>query len=216
MQGVTGGQQDLAPHHVDAGNHLGDRMLDLNSRIDLDEEKLAGIDVDQKLYRAGRSILHRAAQTDGRLADALPELLRQVRARRNFDNLLMTTLYRAVAFPEMDELAVRVTENLHFDVLRPRDVALEKDLGLAEGSRGLSHRLRNLLGQFAGGCDDPDAATAAAKAGLDDERKSDTLSDGRDVVALFEGGLGARNRWHTHRVRKLPRGDLVAERLEMT
>jgi hypothetical protein len=141
-------------------------MLDLNSRIDLDEEKLTGIDVDQKLYRAGRSILHRAAQTDGRLADALPELLRQVRARRNFDNLLMTTLYRAVAFPEMDELAVRVTENLHFDVLRPRDVALEKDLGLAKGSRGLSHRLRNLLGQFARGCDDPDAATAAAKAGL--------------------------------------------------
>ena len=175
-----------------------------------------GIDVDQELNRAGRSILHRSAQTDGRLADALSELLRQVRARRNLDHLLVTPLYRAVALPEMDELAVRVTENLHFDVLGPRDVALEEYLGLTECRRGLAHRLGNLLGQFAGVGDNPNAATAAAKARLDDERKSDALPDGGDVVSLFEGGLGAGHRWHAYRMRKLPRRDLVAERLEMT
>ena len=209
------GQQDLAADHVDAGDHLGDGVLDLDARIDLDEVEAPAVDVDQELHRAGRAIAHRSAQTDRGVADPLSDLLGEVRARRNLDHLLVTALHRAVALPEMDEVAVRVAENLHFDVLGPRDVALEEDVGLTERRRGFAPRLGDLLGQVPGPLDRPDPAAAAAKAGLDHQRVSDPLSDGRDVIVLAEGRLGAGHRRHADRMREPPRGDFVAERLEM-
>ena len=39
--------QDLALDDVDAGDHLGHRVLDLDARVDLDEVELVAIDVDR-------------------------------------------------------------------------------------------------------------------------------------------------------------------------
>jgi hypothetical protein len=44
---------DLRLDDVDAGDLLGDRVLDLDARIDLDEVELAGVGVHQELDRAG-------------------------------------------------------------------------------------------------------------------------------------------------------------------
>ncbi len=116
----------------------------------------------------------------------------------------------------MDELAVRIGKDLHFDVLGPRDVALEKHLGLTEGGRCLAHRLGNLLDEFFGRRGHANAATAAAKTRFDHERKSKLLPERRHVVTLADRGLGARHGRHTYRLRQLPRGDLVAKGLEVT
>ena len=50
------GDEDLAAHEVDAGDHLGDGVLDLDARVDLDEEELAAVDVEQELDRAGVAV----------------------------------------------------------------------------------------------------------------------------------------------------------------
>ena len=56
------GDEDLAAHQVDAGDHFGDRVLDLDARVDLDEEELAAVDVEQELDRARAAVVDRAAQ----------------------------------------------------------------------------------------------------------------------------------------------------------
>ena len=47
------GDADLRLDDVDAGHLLGDRVLDLDARIDLDEVEGAGIGIHQELDRAG-------------------------------------------------------------------------------------------------------------------------------------------------------------------
>ena len=47
------GDADLRLDDVDAGDHLGDGVLDLDARIDLDEVELAGVGIHQELDRAG-------------------------------------------------------------------------------------------------------------------------------------------------------------------
>ena len=94
-------------------------------------------DVEQEFDRAGVAVADRPAQPRGRVADAAPAARRQVDARRDLDHLLVPALHRAVALPQVHEVAVRVAEDLHFDVLGRGDVALEEDFGPAERRRRL-------------------------------------------------------------------------------
>ena len=65
------GDPDLRLHDVEAGDHLGHGMLDLDARIDLDEIERAGIGIHQELDRAGAGIMGRAPELQRRLAKAL-------------------------------------------------------------------------------------------------------------------------------------------------
>ena len=69
VQPVAAGDEDLAAHEVDAGDHLGDRVLDLDARVDLDEEELAALDVEQELDGAGAAVADRPAQPRRGVAD---------------------------------------------------------------------------------------------------------------------------------------------------
>ena len=51
-QRLAGGDPDLLLDQVDAGDHLGDRVLDLDPRVDLDEVEVV-VGVDQELAGAG-------------------------------------------------------------------------------------------------------------------------------------------------------------------
>ena len=46
--------EDLALDDVDAGDDFGHRVLDLDARVDLDEEELVAVEVDEELDRARR------------------------------------------------------------------------------------------------------------------------------------------------------------------
>ena len=65
---AAGGDEDLLLHDIDAGDELGDRMLDLDARVHLDEEELAVL--VQELERAGAAVADLAAGVDAALADA--------------------------------------------------------------------------------------------------------------------------------------------------
>ena len=58
---------DLLLHDVDAGDHLGHRMLDLDARVHLDEVELAVL--VQELERAGAAVADLAAGLGAALAD---------------------------------------------------------------------------------------------------------------------------------------------------
>src|SRR5207248_1395226 len=79
---------DLRLDDVRASHHLGDGVLDLDARVDLDEKKLVAIDVVKKLYRASVAIVGAFAEALGRLADIDADILRQVDAGGDFDHFL--------------------------------------------------------------------------------------------------------------------------------
>ena len=64
---LAGGDADLLLHDVDAGDHLGDRVLDLDARVHLDEEEL--VVLVQELERARAAIADLAARIGAALAD---------------------------------------------------------------------------------------------------------------------------------------------------
>src|SRR5438309_9030912 len=100
-------------------------MLDLQPGIHFEKIEIA-LPVDDELDRPGRAIAGRPRQR---------HRLRPHRgacrgidegARRLLDDLLVTALDRAFALAEMDDVAVRVAEQLDLDMARLFDVFFEK------------------------------------------------------------------------------------------
>ncbi len=115
-RGSPCGDQDLALHDVDAGHLFGDRVLDLNPRIDLDEIKVSRVGVDEKLDGSRVLVAQLPADGERRLAQFLADFGIQIGSRRDLDNLLMPPLDRTIPLEEMDEISVQVAQQLDFDV----------------------------------------------------------------------------------------------------
>ena len=65
---LTGGDPDLLADQVDAGDHLGDGVLDLDPGVDLDEVELILL-IDQELTGTGIDVTDSPGQADRGLAD---------------------------------------------------------------------------------------------------------------------------------------------------
>src|SRR5439155_19714361 len=98
-----------------------------------------------------------------------------VDAGRDFNDFLMPPLHGAVALPEMDEIAVCIAKDLHFNVLGIGNIALDENVGLAEGGAGFALGFFELAEQLVGVAHHAHAAAASAEASLDDQRESDFL-----------------------------------------
>ena len=97
------GHADLLLHDVDAGDHLGHRVLDLHARVHLDEVEL--VVLVEELEGAGAAVADLAAGVRAALADALDEARLDAGRRRLLDDLLVAALHRAVALAEVDRAA---------------------------------------------------------------------------------------------------------------
>ena len=78
------------------------------------------------------------ADGQGGVEDAPPQGRVEVGGRRDLDDLLMAPLHGAIALEEVDQVAVLVAEQLHFDVAGAADELFEEDVGDAEGGAGLA------------------------------------------------------------------------------
>jgi hypothetical protein len=96
---------------IKAQHHLGDRMLDLQARVDFHEIEIAD-GADDELDGAGVDVVERARGRHRGFAHARAQLGREEGRRRFLEHLLVTALRRAFAFVEMDRLAVRIAEDL--------------------------------------------------------------------------------------------------------
>src|ERR1043165_5943025 len=107
-QVAAGRDPDLLEHEVESGDHLGDRMLDLDAGVHLDEIELAVL--VEELDGAEPQIFQLAHRARDDLADL--EARRDVERRRGrlLPYLLMTPLQRAVALAEMDGVAAAVAQ----------------------------------------------------------------------------------------------------------
>src|SRR6266851_967338 len=146
---------------VEAGDHLGNGMLDLDPRVDFDEVEGLRRLVIEIFDRSGALIADRAGERDGARAEFFPHAGRKPHRRRFFPDLLAAALQRTFALKTMDEICA-VAEDLHLDMPRLLDDFLEIETAIAESSGGFRRRLRKLAIELVEILRDADAASAAA------------------------------------------------------
>ena len=211
-EGLSRRDAHLRRDQVDVGDLLGDRVLDLDAGVHLDED-VAAVLAEQELDRAGVHVPDVAGEADGICAHAVPQRRVEVGCGSQLDDLLVAALHRAVALVEVDDLAGGVGQHLYLDVARVVDGLLQVDAGVAERGVRLAHRLLQRGRQAVGFVDPPHAPPTAARDGLDEHRVADLVGcrhQGGHVVGRF----GAAQ----HRQPCLPRrgdgGGLVAGQVE--
>ena len=136
---------------------------------------MPGVDVGDRPRRAQRRVGHPGAQVDverGR--------------RRLFHELLMPPLDRAFPLEEVDQVAVRVADDLHLDVPRLEEVLLHIDVRHAERRHGLVLRGLDEPEELVGLRDDAHAATAAPAEALIRHRVADPIRGLPRMVVAFE------------------------------
>ena len=175
--------QPLAPcdsnlplDEVDAGHHLGNRVLDLQSRVHLEEIEPAVVR-QEELDGPGARVAHRARNRRGGRRHGLPQLRRDSDRRRLLDDFLMAPLDRALAFDERQHRSVLVAKDLHLDVPRPRQPSLEVDRGVAECRSRFRARGTHGAGEVRRIENRAHALAAAARHGLDEHGISDACGE---------------------------------------
>ncbi len=205
------GDPDLRLDDVDARDHLGDRVLDLDARIDLDEIDLTGVGVLQELDRARVEVVNRAADAQRQRAERLPLGVVQEHGWRALDDLLVAPLHGAVALEQVHEVAVAVAEDLHLDVACTAHQLLEIDLVVAERGLGFAARRGNHLRELLFALDDAHPAPAPAPARFQHHRVTDRPGQSRGVRGVVRQ---RRRRGHDRHARgrgEIARRHLVAE-----
>ena len=157
---------------IQAGGRLGDRMLDLQPGVHLQEEEVAvlvGHELDgaragvaDGLGRQPRGVEQLGAHAVGALDQ---------RRGRFLDDLLVPALDRAFALADRPHGAVLVGHHLDLDVMAGGQVALAEHRRIAEGRLRLAARGLDFAWQRGQFVDDPHAAAAAARRRLDQHRQ---------------------------------------------
>src|SRR5690606_27313285 len=194
---LAGGDAQLPFHQVDAGDRLGDRVLDLQPGVHLHEPDAVGLQplggVGDEFDGAGADVVHGLGRADGGVGDGRAGGGVHAGGGRLLDDRLVAALQRAVAFVQVDDVALAVAEHLHLDVARAGDVFLDQDPRVAEGGLALSLGRGEAVGEVLGPVDLLHALAAAAGDRLDQHRIADgvgfpTQALGGLVVAEIAGG----------------------------
>src|SRR5207253_9445115 len=107
-----GGDPKLRLDDVDTGDFLGDGVLDLQTRVDLDEVEGPGVGVQEELDGPRVRVVSGPRQRERRVAEGPTLGLAQGRRRRPLDELLMPPLNRAIALEQVDQVSVEVAQDL--------------------------------------------------------------------------------------------------------
>ena len=189
-------------------------MLDLNSRIHLDEVPTATVGVEDELDGAGALVFQIADQRDGSFRHLPPHVRRQHGRRGFFDKLLMPALDAAIALPQMHGIAVFVSEDLDLDMPHFREKAFEINLRIAERRRSLGRRLGEESAKLVHARGNPHPASAAAARRLQQQRKADLSGNLRRRLCVGKSLRRTRHDRDAVARGDPPRFDLVAHRAD--
>ncbi len=183
------GDADLLVHEVDAGDHLGHGMLDLDAGVHLDEVELAVL--VEELDRARADILQLLHGLGHGVADARAHVGIERRGGAFLPHLLVAALQRAVALEQVDRAAAPVAEHLQLDVARLLEVLLEVDGVVAERGLGLGAGGLEGVDEVVLGARHLHAAPAAAGGRLDQHGVADVGGHAHGLVVVGDAAFGA-------------------------
>src|SRR3984957_16312489 len=203
-------------HQVNAGDHLGHAVLDLDAGVHLDKIKLA-VAGEQKFHRADVRIADDFSRAHSSLAHLLAQARSQNRARRLLDDFLMTPLNRTVALAKVNRVALQVGENLKLDVTHTLEIFLEVHFLRAERRLGLALRQRKKARQLVAVANDTHAFAAAAGSSLDQNRVAEAFRIRLSLAQLGDSrALAARQNRDARALHDSSRARLVAHQPDMT
>src|SRR5207342_578448 len=192
-----------------AGDHFGDRMLDLDAGDHFDEVELTVL--VQELEGAGAAIADAHAGIGADLADARALFLGDAGRGRLFDHLLVAALHRAIALAQVDGVALAVGEHLDLDVARVLEEFLHVHHVVAEGGLRLGLGGVDRGHQRAFFAHHAHAAAAAATRGLDYHRVADLLAEAQALGGVIaDRAAGAGHAGHASILHGADCFDLVA------
>ena len=131
---------------------------------------------------------------------------------RNFHHLLIAALDGAVAFVEVQDVAMLIGEHLDFDMAGAAYEAFQENGIIAEGCRGLLPGLFHPRQQVFRRIDHAHATAASAERRLDHQRVADLLRDGLRRLVVADGLVGAGNYGNAGLDGKVASSRLVAEK----
>jgi hypothetical protein len=147
-----------------------DGVLDLNTRVDLDEVVTTLI-IDQEFGGTGVAVAHALGKLDRIREDSLAKLFREMGSWCDLDDFLVTTLDRAVTLEKVDGIAFAVGEDLDFNVTRALDEALNEDSAVTESGLGFANGHVELVLELALFADNTHTTTSTTHSRLDDNWK---------------------------------------------
>ena len=188
-EGDAGGGLQLQGYDVLAGEQFGYAVFHLKARVHFQEVEMS-VRGYQELHGASVGVAQLAPQLAGEAADLGAHLGGQLGRRRGFLNeLLVAALDGAVPFMKVQDIAVLVGDELHFNVGCALEIALVEQAGIGEGGLGSLAGAGDDGFQFGQAVDDVDADAAAAGRSLDHHRESHGpgLGDGLVILDRFLG-----------------------------
>ena len=182
-QRFPGGNSDLFSHQVQAGHPLGNRMLNLEAGVDLQEIEMAGV-VENELHGSGIVIAGGSGHGQRSLRHLLPQGLGHGRRGSLFDYFLIAALNGAFPFAKMDDIPGSVTQNLDFHMVGTFEKTLDIDRAFGKGRFGFALRRRQGLDQLGFLADDAHSFPATARSRFNQEgvaERCDLLTHGLGV-----------------------------------
>ncbi|KAI6766709.1 hypothetical protein HG531_011931 [Fusarium graminearum] len=212
VQSSTSSNLNLGGNDIDSGNLLSDRVLDLNTRVDLNKVVTVLL-VNQELRSACIAVAGCLGQSDSVGKNVVTDFRGKILGRSNLNNLLVSSLDGAVTLVQVDDVAVVVTEKLDLNVLGLVKEALNEYSAVTKGSLCLGGgTLKGLLETLLFANYSHTTATTT-ESGLDDDGESILVSEVLDLLVPFNGALSTRNNRDVGSVGKLSGRDLVTERV---
>jgi hypothetical protein len=212
-QSSTSGDLDLSSDNVDSSDLLSDGVLDLDTRVDLDEV-VAVLLVNQELRSACIAVAGSLGQTDSIVENVVTDIGGKVLGRGNLNDLLVSSLDGAVTLVQVDNVAVVVTEKLDLDVLGLVKESLDKDGTVTESSLGLRGGTLEGLLQALLLTDDSHTSATTTEGSLDDDREAILVSEVLDLLVPLDSTIGTRDDGDVGSVGELSGRDLVTESID--
>ena len=108
---------DLALDDIDTRNGFRYGMFYLDTGVYFNKIEFV-VGSGQEFYRACADVIHVAHELYSRVADPFPQLRLHKGSRSHLHYLLVAALYGAVAFIQVNDLALLIPQDLHFDMFR--------------------------------------------------------------------------------------------------
>ena len=126
----------------------------------------------------------------------------------------MTPLHGAIAFVEVQQIAVIVRENLDFEMARTRQIFFQKDAGVAESRFCFALSFFETLVEFRLAAHYAHAAAAAAHGSFHDDRVTDRSREFTRFSWRADRFFRSRKNRHAGRIREASCGGLVSKEFE--
>src|SRR6516162_7891800 len=187
-------------------------MLHLDAGIHFQEIKIPALRVVYELHRPGTAIRHLSRETHRRLGHPMTKLIVDCRRWRLLDELLVTTLGRAVALPQMHDMALSIAEDLHFDVTSSRNEFFDIQRRIAECRSRLGSGRFDCASEVACCMHQSHAPPSAAGICLDQQRETDAICRVTRVLDGFDS-VRSRHSWNACPLRDPDCGELFTHGL---